>query len=178
MMDAAQGFGGVREKAAFGRESGWEGPDSLHRFEKRTQKAGLKEIAAYPAVGRQRNPILTEPASCILGGQAKPSRTAANSHLCGVTSRRSAGAMSSLASRKDVAQRRGGRFSLQQGLEARQPPICALQILVITSLKIWPHRGDEFAQRSWMVQGGKTGKAEVDLAVNTLFPLCRLGRQY
>ncbi|WP_227269985.1 aldehyde dehydrogenase family protein [Roseobacter weihaiensis] len=169
MMDAAAGFGGVRE-SGFGREGGWEG---LTAYTKPKGKAKpLKEITAFAGDDAPADPIDRTAKLYIGGKQTRPdggySRPvwAKSGALIGHVS---------LANRKDLrnaveaAQAAKGWSQTTGHLRA--------QILYYLAENL-SARADEFAKRLNAMQGGKAGAEEVDLAIKRLFTYAAWADKY
>ena len=172
LFDAAAGFGGVRE-SGFGREGGWEG---LMAYTKPTTATTatkpLKPIA--PFAGKDTGTGgLDRTAKLYIGGkQARPdggySRNVygKNGALLGQTS---------LANRKDVrnaveaAQAAKGWGKTTGHLRA--------QILYYIAENL-SARGGEFATRLNALQGGQSGKAEVEASIDRLFTYAAWADKY
>ena len=160
MMDAAAGFGGVRE-SGFGREGGWEG---LAAYTKpKTKSKPLRKIAPVTGKPTPADPIDRTAKLYIGGKQARPdggySRPVFNKSgtLAGHVS---------LANRKDVrnaveAARGAGAWSKTTGhLRA--------QILFYIAENL-SARAEEFAARLNALRGGTTGAGEVEASIQRLF---------
>ena len=161
MMDAAAGFGGVRE-SGFGREGGWEG---LNAYTKPSKKGkALKSIAPLTGKGTPCKDAIDRTAKLYIGGkQTRPDSGysipiwAKNGKLLGHTPN---------ASRKDV----------RNAVEAAQAAKgwgkttghTRAQILYFIAENL-AARGTEFAHTLDQMQGGKSGVKEVDAAVQSLF---------
>ncbi|WP_299735563.1 aldehyde dehydrogenase family protein [uncultured Roseobacter sp.] len=169
LMDAAAGFGGVRE-SGFGREGGWEGLSSYTR----SKGAGkpLKEIQAFSGEGAPADPI-DRTAKLYIGGKQSRPDSGYSAPVWGKS-----GALLghvSLANRKDLrnaveaAQAAKGWSKTTGHLRA--------QILYYIAENL-SARADEFAKRLDDMQGGKGGHKEVDAAVKRLFTYAAWADKY
>ena len=161
MMDAAAGFGGVRE-SGFGREGGWEG---LLAY---TKPKGKVTVLKAPTTfttddGTPADPLDRTAKLYIGGKQARPdggySRAVFNKSgkLLGHASD---------ANRKDL-RNAVEAMSAAKGWSKTTGHLRA-QILYYIGENL-SARADEFASRINALIGGKTGTAEVDDAINWLF---------
>ncbi|WP_299151705.1 aldehyde dehydrogenase family protein [uncultured Tateyamaria sp.] len=160
LMDAAAGFGGVRE-SGFGREGGWEGLNAYTK-PKATSKPA-KAIAAFSGDDTPADPLDRTAKLYIGGKQARPdggySRNvySKNGALLG---------QASLANRKDLrnaveaAQAAKGWGKTTGHLRA--------QILYYIAENL-SARGDEFATRINTLTGGRSGEKEVQTSIERLF---------
>ncbi|MFK7744342.1 MAG: aldehyde dehydrogenase family protein [Roseobacter sp.] len=169
MMDAAAGFGGVRE-SGFGREGGWEG---LAGYTKPKGKPKpLKTVAAFGAGTSPTETIDRTAKLYIAGKQARPD--SGYSRAIWSKSGTLLGHVS-LANRKDVrnaveaAQAAKGWSKTTGHLRA--------QILYYIAENL-AARGDEFARRLDDLQGSKTGAAEVEAAIARLFTYAAWADKY
>lgn len=169
MLDAAAGFGGVRE-SGFGREGGWEG---LGAYTKpKTSANPLKEIPAITGHGAPVDAIDRTAKLYIGGKQARPDGGqslpvwAKSGDLLGHVS---------LAGRKDVrnaveaAQAAKGWGKTTGHLRA--------QILYYVAENL-AARAPEFAERLDRMQGGKSGTKEVEASVQRLFTYAAWADKY
>ncbi|KIN63184.1 Aldehyde dehydrogenase family protein [Sulfitobacter noctilucicola] len=169
LMDAAAGFGGVRE-SGFGREGGWEGLTAYTR-PKGTAKP-LKDIQPFTGEGGPLEGVDRTAKLYIGGKQSRPDGgySAAvwgkNGKLIG---------HASIANRKDVrnaveaAQAAKGWSKTTGHLRA--------QILYYIAENL-DARADEFATRLDAMQGGKTGAKEVAASVKRLFTYAAWADKY
>ncbi|WP_298968426.1 aldehyde dehydrogenase family protein [uncultured Roseobacter sp.] len=169
LMDAAAGFGGVRE-SGFGREGGWEGLSGYTR----PKEAGkpLKEIQAFSGEGAPADPI-DRTAKLYVGGKQSRPDSGYSAPVWGKS-----GALLghvSLANRKDLrnaveaAQAAKGWSKTTGHLRA--------QILYYIAENL-SARADEFAKRLDDMQSGKGGHKEVDAAVKRLFTYAAWADKY
>ena len=169
MMDAAAGFGGVKE-SGFGREGGWEG---LAAYTKpKAAPKPLKDVAPVTGSGTPADPIDRTAKLYIGGKQTRPDGGysspvwAKSGDLLGHVSK---------AGRKDVrnaveaAHAAKGWSSTTGHLRAQ------IMYYIAENLAA---RGDEFADRLNAMQGGKTGAAEVDATVSRLFTYAAWADKY
>lgn len=169
MMDAAAGFGGVRE-SGFGREGGWEG---LNAYTKPAKSGkAVKKIEAMTGRGAPDDGIDRTAKLYIGGKQTRPDSGystpvwAKNGALMGHAPN---------ASRKDVrnaveaAQAARGWSKTTGHLRA--------QILYYIAENL-NTRSEELTQRLNQMQGGKSGGKEVDAAVQSLFTYAAWADKY
>ncbi|WP_298841529.1 aldehyde dehydrogenase family protein [uncultured Roseobacter sp.] len=160
MMDAAAGFGGVRE-SGFGREGGWEGLAGYTRPRGRSKK--LREISAFSGDRSPSDPLDRTAKLYIGGKQARPD----SGYSQPVWSK--SGALlghASCANRKDL--RNAAEAAQGAASWARTTGHLRAQILYYIAENL-SARSAEFARRLNDMQGGKTGAAEVTAAVKRLF---------
>ena len=169
MMDAAAGFGGIRE-SGFGREGGWEG---LTAYTKpKGVRKPLKEITPMAGKGAAADPI-DRTAKLYIGGKQTRPDGGYSAPVWG----KSGGLLGhvSLAGRKDLrnaveaAQAAKGWGKTTGHLRA--------QILYYIAENL-AARGKEFADRLDAMQGGKTGTKEVEAAINRLFTYAAWADKY
>ncbi|MEH6645887.1 aldehyde dehydrogenase family protein [Sulfitobacter sp.] len=169
MMDAAAGFGGVRE-SGFGREGGWEGLSSYTK-----SKAKRKPVKAVEAMNGSGAPLdgIDRTAKLYIGGkQARPDSGysipvwAKGGALLGHVPQ---------ASRKDV--RNAAEAAQAAKGWAKTTGHLRAQILYYIAENL-AARGTEFAQRLEAMQGGKSGAKEVDAAVQSLFTYAAWADKY
>ena len=169
MMDAAAGFGGVRE-SGYGREGGWEG---LGAYTKpKTTGKPVKAVEAMTGSGAPTDGIDRTAKLYIGGKQARPDSGysaavwAKNGTLLGHAPQ---------ANRKDVrnaveaAQAAKGWSKTTGHLRA--------QILYFIAENL-SARAEEFAHRLDQMQGGKSGEKEVEAAVQSLFTYAAWADKY
>ncbi len=169
LMDAAAGFGGVRE-SGFGREGGWEGL-AAYTKPKGTQKP-LKEIEAFAGEGGTVDGVDRTAKLYIGGKQARPDGGYSqavygnNGKLLG---------HASLANRKDVrnaieaAQAAKGWAKTTGHLRAQ------ILYYIAENLTV---RHAEFADRLNDLQGGRSGAKEVEACVKRLFTYAAWADKY
>ncbi|MCL4155150.1 UNVERIFIED_CONTAM: hypothetical protein GTU68_045309, partial [Idotea baltica] len=169
MMDAAAGFGGVRE-SGFGREGGWEGLSAYTKSKTKTKP--VKTIAPFQGSGAPANDLDRTAKLYIGGKQTRPDSGystpiwAKNGSLLGHVPN---------ASRKDVrnaveaAHAAKGWSSTTGHLRA--------QILYFIGENL-AARADEFAHRLDQMRGGKSGAKEVEAAIQTLFTYAAWADKY
>ncbi|KEJ90374.1 aldehyde dehydrogenase family protein [Sulfitobacter donghicola] len=169
MMDAAAGFGGVRE-SGFGREGGWEGL-SAYTKSKAPQKQ-VKPIAPMTGSGAPSDGIDRTAKLYIGGKQARPDSGysaqvwAKNGVLLGHAPQ---------ASRKDVRNAVEAAHAAK-GWSKTTGHLRA-QILYFIAENLTA-RAEEFAHRLDQMQGGKTGAKEVEAAVQSLFTYAAWADKY
>jgi aldehyde dehydrogenase (NAD+) len=160
MMDAAAGFGGVRE-SGFGREGGWEGLSAYTR--PKTTRKLLKPVAAFTGDATPHDPIDRTAKLYIGGKQARPDGGYSkpvwgrNGALLGHVS---------LANRKDV--RNAVEAAQAARGWARTTGHLRAQILYYIAENL-SARAQEVATRLDRLTGAKTGKSEVDVSTERLF---------
>ena len=170
LMDAAAGFGGVRE-SGFGREGGWEGL-AAYTKPKATAKP-LKEIAAVHWRGCDRQTAIDRTAKLYIGGkQARPdggysapvygkTRHAVGARLASPTARTCA-----TPSRRPMPQKDG----------PRPPGHLRAQILYYIAENL-DARADEFASTARRDAGRQDRRERGRGVRQTLVHLCGMGRQ-
>ncbi len=169
LMDAAAGFGGVRE-SGFGREGGWEG---LAAYTRPTgPRRPLKAITAHTGDGAPADPLDRTAKLYIGGKQARPD-SGYSAPVWGKS-----GALLghvSLANRKDLrnaveaAQAARGWSRTTGHLRA--------QILYYLGENL-SARAEEFTARLNALHGGKTGAKEVEASINRLFTYAAWADKY
>jgi aldehyde dehydrogenase (NAD+) len=169
MMDAAAGFGGIK-MSGFGREGGWEGL-SAYTKSKATRKA-VKAISAMQGNGAPTDGIDRTAKLYIGGKQTRPDSGystpiwAKNGDLLGHAPN---------ASRKDVRNAVEGAHAAKGW--SRTTGHLRAQILYFIAENL-AARGMEFALRLDQMQGGTSGEAEVDTAVQLLFTYAAWADKY
>ena len=169
MMDAAAGFGGVRE-SGFGREGGWEGLAGYTKPKGQTKP--LKGVTAHSGNGAPADTIDRTAKLYIGGKQARPDGgySAAvwgkNGSLLG---------HASLANRKDVRN----AVEAAQATKAWSGTTGHLraQILYYIAENLTARSG-EFAARIDSMIGGKSGAKEVDACIRRLFTYAAWADKY
>ncbi|MEM1074012.1 MAG: aldehyde dehydrogenase family protein [Pseudomonadota bacterium] len=160
MMDAAAGFGGVRE-SGFGREGGWEGLTAYTKSKSKPAKLG--PIAAFKGSGAPSDPIDRTAKLYIGGKQVRPD----GGYSSPVWDK--SGLLlghASLANRKDV---RNAVEAAQAAKDwSKTSGHLRAQILYYIAENL-AARSDEFAARLDALQGGCGGADEVDKTVDRLF---------
>jgi aldehyde dehydrogenase (NAD+) len=169
MMDAAAGFGGVRE-SGFGREGGWEG---LAAYTKpaETPKA-LKPIEPFSGEGARSDRVDRTAKLYIGGKQARPD---------GGYSAAVYGKSGDLLGHASIANRKDVRNAVEAAQAAsgwaRTTGHLRAQILYYIAENLDARR-DEFATRLDALQGGKGGAAEVRACVKRLFTYAAWADKY
>jgi len=163
LMDAAAGFGGVRE-SGFGREGGWEGLAAYTRAAGKT--APLKPVAAVAAPKTPRADTMDRTAKLFIGGkQARPD---------GGYSRAVWSKTGTLLGHASLANRKDLRNAVEAAQAARgwsrSTGHLRAQILYYIGENL-SARADEFAARLTRMIGAsaKAARQEVDTAINRLF---------
>ena len=169
MMDAAAGFGGMRE-SGFGREGGWEG---LLAYTKPRQKTkALSPIAPFSGTAEPTDPLDRTAKLYIGGKQARPdggySRNvyAKSGKLMG---------QSSLANRKDL--RNAVEAAHAAKAWSKTTGHLRAQILYYLAENL-SARAEEFAGRLNAMSGGRSGTKEVEGAISRLFSYAAWADKY
>lgn len=160
LMDAAAGFGGVRE-SGFGREGGWEGLAAYTR--PKTMPKPLKEIEPHTGEGGPQD-LIDRTAKLYIGGkQARPD----GGYSTPVWGRNGA-----LLGHAGIANRKDLRNAVEAAQAARgwgkTSGHLRAQIIYYMAENL-AARADEFAARLDAMQGGKTGAKEVEACIRRLF---------
>jgi aldehyde dehydrogenase (NAD+) len=160
MMDAAAGFGGVRE-SGFGREGGWEGLGAY--VKPATKPKPLKSVAPMSGSGAPTDGIDRTAKLYIGGKQTRPD----SGYSTPVWGKKGAllGHVPN-ASRKDV--RNAVEAAHAAASWSRTTSHTRAQILYFIAENL-EARAAEFAHRLDQMQGGKSGAKEVEAAVRSLF---------
>ncbi|MGJ8545692.1 MAG: aldehyde dehydrogenase family protein [Sulfitobacter sp.] len=169
MMDAAAGFGGLRE-SGFGREGGWEGLAGYTK-PKGTAKP-LKPIEAYIGEGAPEGGIDRTAKLYIGGKQARP-----DGGYSGPIWGKSGKLLGhvSLANRKDLRN----AVEAAQAAKAWSKTTGHLRAQILYYLgENLSARADEFAARLDAMQGGKSGAKEVEAAIDRLFTYAAWADKY
>ncbi|PUB14136.1 aldehyde dehydrogenase family protein [Yoonia sediminilitoris] len=170
MMDAAAGFGGVRE-SGFGREGGWEGLSGYTR-PKRDSKP-LRKIAAFTTEDGTPADPLDRTAKLYIGGkQARPD---------GGYSKPVYSPKGKLLGHASTANRKDIRNAVEacnaaKGWSKTTGHLRA-QILYYIAENL-SARSDEFATRINNMTGNKTGADEVETGIRTLFTYAAWADKY
>ncbi len=169
MMDAAAGFGGVRE-SGFGREGGWEGLAGYTK-PKGMQKS-LKEIAAFSGDGGPADGIDRTAKLYIGGKQSRPD---------GGYSAPVWGKSGKLLGHASIANRKDVRNAVEAAQAAkgwsRTTGHLRAQILYYIAENL-DARAGEFAARLDAMRGGKSGTKEVAASVKRLFTYAAWADKY
>ena len=170
MMDAAAGFGGVRE-SGFGREGGWEGLTGYTKG-KDTPKP-LEKIAAFTTQDGTPADPLDRTAKLYIGGkQARPD--GGYSHPVYSPRGKLLGHVS-LANRKDI-RNAVEACNAAKGWSKTTGHLRA-QILYYIAENL-SARADEFATRINNMTGKRTGADEVETSIRTLFTYAAWADKY
>ncbi|WP_438955121.1 aldehyde dehydrogenase family protein [Cognatiyoonia sp.] len=168
MMDAASGFGGVRE-SGFGREGGWEGL-AAYTKPKTTPKA-LKAIEAFDGNGARCEGVDRTAKLYIGGKQARPD---------GGYSRPVYGPKGALLGHASLANRKDVRNAVESMNAAKgwanTTGHLRAQILFYIAENL-SARADEFTDRIEALTG-KSGKAELSHCISTLFTFAAWADKY
>lgn len=168
MMDAAAGFGGVRE-SGFGREGGWEG---LSGYTKpKTTTKPVKAIAAFTGDDAPADPLDRTAKLYIGGKQARPDGGYSQAVFAPKGAR--LGDVS-LANRKDL-RNAVEAMNAAKGWSKTTGHLRA-QILYYIAENL-SARADEFANRI-KAMTGKSGAAEVEASIQTLFTAAAWADKY
>ena len=168
MMDAAAGFGGVRE-SGFGREGGWEG---LSGYTKpKTTAKPIKAIAAFTGDDSPADPLDRTAKLYIGGKQARPDGGYSQAIFAPKGAR--LGDVS-LANRKDL-RNAVEAMNAAKGWSKTTGHLRA-QILYYIAENL-SARTDEFANRI-KAMTGKSGTAEVEASIQTLFTAAAWADKY
>ncbi|WP_298915499.1 aldehyde dehydrogenase family protein [uncultured Roseobacter sp.] len=160
LMDAAAGFGGVRE-SGFGREGGWEGLAGYTR--PKGARKPLKEISAFSGSGDPVDPI-DRTAKLFIGGKQSRPDGGYSRPVWG----KSGGQLGhvSLANRKDL--RNAVEAAQAAKSWARTSGHLRAQILYYIAENL-SARAAEFARRLNDMRGGKLGEKEIEATIQRLF---------
>ena len=170
MMDAAAGFGGVRE-SGFGREGGWEG---LAGYTKPKGSAKpLQQIEAYTTEDGHPADPLDRTAKLYIGGkQARPDGGYSNPVY---SPRGKLLGHASIANRKDI-RNAVEACNAAKGWSKTTGHLRA-QILYYIAENL-SARTDEFATRINQLTGGRSGADEVETSIRTLFTYAAWADKY
>ena len=170
MMDAAAGFGGVRE-SGFGREGGWEG---LSGYTKpMTAPKKLEQIVAFTTQDGHPADPLDRTAKLYIGGkQARPDGGYSSPVF---SSRGKLLGHTSVANRKDI-RNAVEACNAAKGWSKTTGHLRA-QILYYIAENL-SARADEFTTRINNMTGKRSGADEVDTAIRTLFTYAAWADKY
>ncbi|WP_323769620.1 aldehyde dehydrogenase family protein [Antarctobacter sp.] len=160
MFDAAAGFGGVRE-SGFGREGGWEGLRAYIRTGDKPKPQ--KQITPFTGDSAEPQPVDRTAKLYIGGKQARPDGGYAR-HV--FDTKGTLIGQAPIANRKDI--RNAVEAARAAGGWAKATAHNRAQVLYYIGENL-SARASEFATLIDRLTGGKTGKAEVETAVNRLF---------
>ena len=170
MMDAAAGFGGVRE-SGFGREGGWEGLAGYTKT-KSTPKA-LAQITAYTTEDGHPADPLDRTAKLYIGGkQARPDGGystpvySPKGKLLGHTS---------AANRKDLRNAVEACNAAKSWSKTTGHQRAQILYYIAENLSA---RADEFASRINALTGGRGGADEIETSIRTLFTYAAWADKY
>jgi aldehyde dehydrogenase (NAD+) len=170
MMDAAAGFGGVRE-SGFGREGGWEGLAGYTK-PKATNKP-LEKIAAFTTQDGHPADPLDRTAKLYIGGkQARPDGGYSNPVY---SPRGKLLGHASVANRKDI-RNAVEACNAAKGWSKTTGHLRA-QVLYYIAENL-SARADEFATRINNMTGRRSGADEVETAICTLFTYAAWADKY
>ena len=169
MMDAAAGFGGMRE-SGFGREGGWEG---LLAYTKPRQKTkALSPIAPFSGTAEPTDPLDRTAKLYIGGKQARPD---------GGYSRNVYGKSGKLMGQSSLANRKDLRNAVEAAHAAKAwsktTGHLRAQILYYLAENL-SARAEEFAGRLNAMSGGRSGTKEVEAAISRLFSYAAWADKY
>jgi len=169
MMDAAAGFGGVRE-SGFGREGGWEGLAAYTRPKSKAKPQ--KPVDVFAGDGGSADPIDRTAKLYIGGKQARPDAGYSRSIY---------GKKGQLLGQASLANRKDLRNAVEAAVKAagwgKTTGALRAQILYYLAENL-AARGDEFAKRINDLTGTSTGKAEVETCLDTLFTYAAWADKY
>mgnify|MGYP000563139457 CR=1 FL=1 len=168
LMDAAAGFGGVRE-SGYGREGGWEGLTSYTKAKDAPKPA--KAVVAFKGAGGLSDPIDRTAKLYIGGKQARPD---------GGYSRVVYGPKGDALGEVSLANRKDLRNAVEAAHKAKSWSTTTghlrAQILYYLAENL-AARSAEFADRI-KAMTGKQGKDEVESAIQTLFTYAAWADKY
>lgn len=169
MFDAAAGFGGQRE-SGFGREGGWEGLGAYTKPKGKTKP--LKPVAAF-AGSNIADANIDRTAKLYIGGkQTRPDGGysapvyAKSGQIIG---------HASLANRKDVRNAVEAAHAAKGWSKTTGHLRAQIIYFIAENLSA---RQDEFAKRLDTLQGGNTGKKEVQASIDRLFTYAAWADKY
>jgi aldehyde dehydrogenase (NAD+) len=169
MMDAAAGFGGLRE-SGFGREGGWEGLSAYTRPKSKAEK--LKLVSAFTGTPAPSDPIDRTAKLYIGGKQTRPD---------GGYSRPVFGKSGTAIGHVSLANRKDLRNAVEAAQAAKgwskSTAHLRAQILYYIAENLAARAGD-FARRLDQMQGGKKGAEEVEASINRLFTYAAWADKY
>jgi aldehyde dehydrogenase (NAD+) len=170
MMDAAAGFGGVRE-SGFGREGGWEGLAGY--TQSKTTAKPLEPIARFTTQDGTPADPLDRTAKLYIGGkQARPDGGYSEAVY---SPRGKLLGHASVANRKDI-RNAVEACNAAKGWSKTAGHLRA-QILYYIAENL-SARGDEFATRINNMTGKRSGAVEVETAIRTLFTYAAWADKY
>ncbi len=168
MFDAAAPFGGLRE-SGFGREGGWEG---LAAYTRAPAGKPVKTIAPFTGKGEPVDPLDRTAKLYIGGKQTRPD----GGYSASVWSPRGTQlGQISLAGKKDV-RNAVEACNAAKGW-AKTTGHLRAQILYYIAENL-SARADEFADRIDGMVGGKSGRSEVEAAIDCLFTAAAWADKY
>ena len=160
MMDAAAGFGGVRE-SGFGREGGWEG---LNAYTKPAKKGkAVKTLAPLTGKGAPED-CIDRTAKLYIGGKQTRPDSGYSTPVWAKNGKLLSHAPN--ASRKDVRNAVEAAQAAKGWSKTTGHTRAQILYFIAENLAA---RGAEFAHTLDQMQGGKSGAKEVDAAVQSLF---------
>ncbi|MGJ8615829.1 MAG: aldehyde dehydrogenase family protein [Sulfitobacter sp.] len=169
LMDAAAGFGGVRE-SGFGREGGWEGLAGYTRPKGNAKP--LKTIEPMTGDGAPADP-LDRTAKLYIGGKQSRPDGGYSAPVWGKS-----GALlghASLANRKDVRNAVEAAHAAKGWSKTTGHLRAQILYYIAENLAA---RSDEFSDRLNAMQGGKSGKNEVEASIKRLFTYAAWADKY
>ena len=170
MMDAAAGFGGVRE-SGFGREGGWEG---LAGYTKPKETAKLlKKVEAFTTEDGHPADPLDRTAKLYIGGkQARPDGGYSNPVF---NSRGKLLGHASIANRKDIRNAVEACNAAKNWSKTTGHLRAQILYYIAENLSA---RADELATRINQLTGGRSGADEVETSIRTLFTYAAWADKY
>ena len=169
MMDAAAGFGGLRE-SGFGREGGWEGLAGYTR--PKGSAKPLKEVAAPRGEGGPADGV-DRTAKLYIGGKQTRPDGGYSAPVYGKSGKLLGHA--SLANRKDLRNAVEAAHAAKGWSKTTGHLRAQILYYVAENLDA---RAEEFAARLNAMQGGKTGAKEVAASVKRLFTYAAWADKY
>jgi aldehyde dehydrogenase (NAD+) len=169
LMDAAAGFGGVRE-SGFGREGGWEGLAGYTRAKGNPKP--LKAIQPMTGDGTPSDAI-DRTAKLYIGGKHTRPDSGYSAPVWGKS-----GALLghvSLGSRKDVRNAVEAAHAAKGWSKTTGHTRAQILYYIAENLGA---RADEFSGRLDDMQGGRSGKGEVEASINRLFTYAAWADKY
>jgi aldehyde dehydrogenase (NAD+) len=160
MMDAAAGFGGVRE-SGFGREGGWEGLGAYTKS--KAARKPLKTVVAMSGSGAPEDGI-DRTAKLYVGGKQTRPDSGYSTSIWGKNGALLGHAPN--ANRKDVRNAVEAAHAAKGWSKTTGHLRAQILYFIADNLNA---RAAEFAHRLDQMQGGKSGAKEVDAAVQSLF---------
>lgn len=169
MMDAAAGFGGVRE-SGFGREGGWEGLGAYTKS--KVARKPVKTVVAMSGSGAPEDGI-DRTAKLYVGGKQTRPDSGYSTSVWGKNGALLGHAPN--ANRKDVRNAVEAAHAAKGWSKTTGHLRAQILYFIAENLNA---RAEEFAHRLDQMQGGKSGAKEVDAAVQSLFTYAAWADKY